>query len=196
MVSLEKALQSTLNSATEQPTSPRVSFSSDFFDERDFISICPDPMWDPHGSLDESNSELDMIEFEFPSGSRRPSTMMPADELFHRGKMLPFLKPGPKSDTKPREDMATMRWLPDEGPSPRPPKCTVLWKELLSLKKRRATSVPDISLSDAIGKKGNQRTVGVRLRPAISVPICSHAKSTVFSPIFRSRKGGLREVIR
>ncbi|GER37426.1 WRKY DNA-binding protein 57 [Striga asiatica] len=195
MVSLEKALQSTLNSTTEQPTSPRASFSSDFFDERDFISICPDPMWGLHGSLDElNNSELDMIEFEFefPSGSRRPSTMMPADELCHQGKMLPFLQPGPKKPgPKPREETAKMSWLPDEGPSPRPPKCTVLWKELLSLKKRRATSAPpDLSLSDAVGKKVIQR----RIRPGISVPICSQAKSAAFSPIFRSRKGGFREV--
>ena len=31
-------------------------------------------------------------------------------------------------------------WFIDEDPSPRPPKCTVLWKELLRLKKQRNPS--------------------------------------------------------
>ncbi|GER44713.1 pentapeptide repeat-containing protein [Striga asiatica] len=199
MVSL-KIHQLSSNSITEQPLSPRTSFSSEFFNERDFISICPNPMWD------EAYSEWDMIEFEFPS----------AGQLFHKPKPKP--KPMDGSGKPTRE---IINWLPEDDPSPRPPKCTILWKELFNLKKSRATSAaafsamssssfskslssaPRASLSDANinkdkskvikrnkEKKGKER-MSIRIRPVLNVPICSQAKSVAFSPVFPVRKGRL-----
>ncbi|CAA0812269.1 Unknown protein [Striga hermonthica] len=192
MVSL-KIHQPASNPITEQPLSPRTSFSSDFFNDRDFISICPNPMWD------EAYSEWDMIEFEFLSVSQPK----PADGL---GKA-----------TRPitRE---TINWLPEDDPSPRPPKCTILWKELLNLKKSRTTSAPPFSMPSSFSKsssspraslsdhadnvkdkskvikrkekKGKER-MSIRIRPILNVPICSQAKSIAFSPVFPVRKGRL-----
>ncbi|KAJ6324013.1 hypothetical protein OIU76_011338 [Salix suchowensis] len=63
-------------------------------------------------------------------------------------------------------------WFVDDDPSPRPPNCIVLWKELLRLKKQRAsslspssssssTSSSSSSLSDIVaeeeGKRGSRK---------------------------------------
>ncbi|CAI0466226.1 unnamed protein product [Linum tenue] len=101
-----------------------------------------------------------------------------------------------------------VNWFVDDDPSPRPPKCTVLWKELLRLKKQRpasslspsssssSTSSSSSSLADAAvagsnnnnqvkraAKKGLERTrsASIRIRPMINVPICSQMKSTAHS---------------
>ncbi|KAF3588910.1 hypothetical protein F2Q69_00032324 [Brassica cretica] len=102
-------------------------------------------------------------------------------------------------------------WFIDEDPSPRPPKCTVLWKELLRLKKQRnsasSSSVrtvsslsPSSSTSSSSslereerekegkrGKKGLERTrsSSMRIRPMIHVPVCTPSKSSVpLPPLF------------
>ncbi|KAL1189238.1 hypothetical protein V5N11_032649 [Cardamine amara subsp. amara] len=112
-------------------------------------------------------------------------------------------------------------WFLDDDPSPRPPKCTVLWKELLRLKKQRtttttttttttsstrvsslspsssssSTSSSSSSIGDAVkkeerekegkrGKKGLERTrsVTMRIRPMIHVPVCTLSKSSAALP--------------
>ncbi|CAN0856662.1 hypothetical protein LINGRAHAP2_LOCUS6554 [Linum grandiflorum] len=99
---------------------------------------------------------------------------------------------------------AAMNWFVDDDPSPRPPKCTVLWKELLRLKKQRpvsslspsssssstsssSSSLGDVATKDKKGsqqvkraKKGLERTrsSSIRIRPMINVPICSQMKSS------------------
>ncbi|CAA0403633.1 unnamed protein product [Arabidopsis thaliana] len=113
-------------------------------------------------------------------------------------------------------------WFLDDDPSPRPPKCTVLWKELLRLKKQRttttttastrvsslspsssssSTSSSSSSIGDAVkkeerekegkrGKKGLERTrsVTMRIRPMIHVPVCTPSKSSSrLPPLFPLR---------
>lgn len=113
-------------------------------------------------------------------------------------------------------------WFLDDDPSPRPPKCTVLWKELLRLKKQRttttttsstrvsslspsssssSTSSSSSSIGDAVkkeekekegkrGKKGLERTrsVTMRIRPMIHVPVCTPSKSSApLPPLFPLR---------
>ncbi|KVH94898.1 hypothetical protein Ccrd_003040 [Cynara cardunculus var. scolymus] len=101
-----------------------------------------------------------------------PATMLTADELFFEGKLLPFWQNEKlnKISIKPEKVVAKeavtmkedennnnnrMSWFIDEDPSPRPPKCTVLWKELLRLKKQRASSVLSPSSSTSSNSSSN-----------------------------------------
>lgn len=162
MVSVEivQATDATTRSIAEPPTSPRISFSAEFLDENNFISISP------HSETSEKDQEKPRInaEFEFLSNNNGSShTMLTADELFFEGKLLPFwqthhseqlnkisLKPK-DAEKEVNKEAAENRasWLVDDDPSPRPPKCTVLWKELLRLKKQRASSLSPSSSSSS-----------------------------------------------
>ena len=77
--------------------------------------------------------------------------MVTADEVFFEGRVLPFWKAQqmeklnmidfkPKEEKKTSEEGTDVSWFVDDDPSPRPPKCTVLWKELLRLKKHHPPS--------------------------------------------------------
>ncbi|KAF6135069.1 hypothetical protein GIB67_040380 [Kingdonia uniflora] len=69
----------------EPASSPRISFSVDFFkDDKEFISISPNYV-KIQTALEKPSNVAD-FEFSF-SGS---NTMLPADELFYEGKLLPF----------------------------------------------------------------------------------------------------------
>ncbi|KAL9232844.1 hypothetical protein vseg_007908 [Gypsophila vaccaria] len=48
-----------------------------------------------------------------------------------------------------RDQQEPRIWFVDDDPSPRPPKCTVLWKELLRLKKQRGSSTLSPSSSSS-----------------------------------------------
>ncbi|KAF8089640.1 hypothetical protein N665_0500s0006 [Sinapis alba] len=206
-------------SKTESPPligPPRISFS----DGGDFICISP-PV---------NCKELEKVttEFEFLSENASPQRRMhTADELFSEGKLLPFwqekyseklknvnLKTNEEEEEK-RKVEATMKsndnnsnrvsWFIDEDPSPRPPKCTVLWKELLRLKKQRKPSsvrtVSSLSPSSSTSSsssledkreekegKGAKRVASMRIRPMIHVPICTPSKSSVpLPPLFPLR---------
>ncbi|KAF8025249.1 hypothetical protein BT93_F2175 [Corymbia citriodora subsp. variegata] len=170
-------------------SAPRISFSADFLDESDFISINPDGHLHDQETKPKEAMAMDLEkkprngEFEFLAANMSPHRMMTADELFFEGKLLPFwqmqqserlkritLKPksgdseearGGGRDQKPDRGEEEMRsnknyynsnnidqdqeqnrvsWFLDDDPSPRPPKCTVLWKELLRLKTKQRTS--------------------------------------------------------
>lgn len=118
------------------------------------------------------------------------------------------------NNTKEQDSNSNNRgsWFLDDDPSPRPPNCTVLWKELLRLKKQRttkttttvsstkastlspsssssSTSSSSSSIGDAVkeesekkGKKGLERTrsVTMRIRPMIHVPVCTPSKPPLF----------------
>ncbi|CAF1778259.1 hypothetical protein Bca4012_045746 [Brassica carinata] len=119
------------------------------------------------------------------------------------------------NSTKEQENNNRGSWFLDDDPSPRPPNCTVLWKELLRLKKQRntkttntttkasstkasslspsssssSTSSSSSSIGDAVkeesekkGKKGLERTrsVTMRIRPMIHVPVCTPTKPPLF----------------
>ncbi|KAL2463942.1 hypothetical protein Fot_53598 [Forsythia ovata] len=133
MVSLETVQAS--SKCIEPNSSPRISFSADFLDENNFISICPNPQADKKEREKTFNAE-----FEFLSGNLTSQNMITADELFCEGKLLPFWqmhhseklnKISLKTDnaegetdgkeTNNKED-TRISWFLDDDPSPRPPK--------------------------------------------------------------------------
>ncbi|EYU45635.1 hypothetical protein ABFS82_14G015800 [Erythranthe guttata] len=174
MVSQE-ALESTCGgAATAEPTisGPRISFSTEFLDENDFISICPNRHPPEKKPENRTTAARNGPEFEFLSGNSA-SNMTTADELFSEGKMLPFwqthhqysettlnkLKTDTTTNIAAGQAAATagaaaeqdrrISWFLDDDPSPRPPKCTVLWKELLRLRKQRPSTLSPSSSSSS-----------------------------------------------
>ncbi|KAL4298413.1 hypothetical protein GQ457_12G003230 [Hibiscus cannabinus] len=239
-MALEAVQASSRNIVEPNPnpnSSPRISFSSDFLDETNFISI------NPHSQNEEMEAEKEkdkarVAEFEFLSSKVSSHAMLTADELFFEGKLLPFwqmqqsekLKQISIRKTKDdvgevvvgveevinKDERSRMSWFVDDDPSPRPPKCTVLWKELLRLKKQRASSSSlspssssssssSSSLADIAAceegkhkhvkriKKGLERTrsASIRIRPMVNVPICTQVKSSALPPLFPLKKGRL-----
>ncbi|KAG2272986.1 hypothetical protein Bca52824_067541 [Brassica carinata] len=206
---------------------PRISFSADLSDGGDFICISPVIC------KELEKGSVKVSDFEFLSENVTPQRMHTADELFSEGKLLPFwqakhseklknvnLKTNEEEEQSRNGEVTMMKsrdqesnrvsWFIDEDPSPRPPKCTVLWKELLRLKKQRnsaSSSVrtvsslsPSSSTSSSSslereerekegkrGKKGLERTrsASMRIRPMIHVPVCTPSKSSVpLPPLF------------
>lgn len=232
MVSLETVQGS--SKCNESNSSPRISFSADFLDENNFISICPNPQAEKKEREKAFNAE-----FEFLSGNLKSQNMITADELFSEGKLLPFwqmhhseklnkisLKTENSEEVTDGKEMnnkeeTRISWFLDDDPSPRPPKCTVLWKELLKLKKQRASTLSPSSSSSSSSSRGSQvdmppvderkervgprdktvkrikkgldraRSTSMRIRPMINVPICTQGKNSALPPLFSIRKGRL-----
>ncbi|KAF5195273.1 hypothetical protein FRX31_015133 [Thalictrum thalictroides] len=163
MISLESVQANSRSMDTT--SSPRISFSCDFLDEKNFISLSPSS--ETKKVLDTEKDKGCNIDFEFLSTDSATDTMLTADELFSEGKLLPFwqkqhvdrlnkinLKQKVEDEEEEKEaskeETNRVSWFIDEDPSPRPPKCTVLWKELLRLKKQRASSLsPSSSTSSS-----------------------------------------------
>ncbi|OAY55800.1 uncharacterized protein LOC110612196 [Manihot esculenta] len=163
MVSLE-TVQATSRSI-DQTSSPRISFSAEFLDENNFISISPNTL-QPEEDHEMEREKARNAEFEFLSGNMSSHAILTADELFFEGKLLPFwqmqqseklhkisLKSKETMEVEEEEEVnkeePRVSWFVDDDPSPRPPKCTVLWKELLRLKKQRASSLSPSSSSSS-----------------------------------------------
>ncbi|KAK8511070.1 hypothetical protein V6N13_013482 [Hibiscus sabdariffa] len=243
-----EAVQASSRNGIEPNSSPRISFSADFLDETDFISI------NPHSQNQEMDAEKEkdkarVADFEFLSSKVSSHAMLTADELFFEGKLLPFwqmqhseklkqislrkAKDAEEEDDDDdngggvvveevinKDESSRVSWFVDDDPSPRPPKCTVLWKELLRLKKQRASSLSPSSSSSSSSssladiaaseegkqgsgnrdnkhvkriKKGLERTrsASIRIRPMINVPICTQVKSSTLPPLFPLKKGRL-----
>ncbi|KAJ8768428.1 hypothetical protein K2173_021581 [Erythroxylum novogranatense] len=152
----------------DQPSSPRISFSAEFLDEKNFISMGPIPQAEK-GQVNMEKEKARNAEFEFLSNSKNSHNMLTADELFFEGKLLPFwqmqhseklnkisLNTKETEGHNDEEDVditskeePRVSWFVDDDPSPRPPKCTVLWKELLRLRKQRASSLSPSSSSSS-----------------------------------------------
>ncbi|KAJ0261199.1 hypothetical protein HA466_0043640 [Hirschfeldia incana] len=217
------------------PSGPRISFSADLSSsdsEGDYICINPKNHFLVKQEQDKSSSKAG--DFEFLSNTQ---TMLTADELFSEGKFLPFrhvkhseklqnvtskTKAVEEQEEEDQEDRKVVKeeenvnhsnggrsWFLDDDPSPRPPKCTVLWKELLRLKKQRtntkasslspsssssSTSSSSSSIGDAVkkeerekrgGKKGLERTrsLTMKIRPMIHVPVCSPPSKPPLFPL-------------
>ncbi|KAJ9182081.1 hypothetical protein P3X46_006111 [Hevea brasiliensis] len=165
MVSLE-TVQATSRSI-DQTSSPRISFSAEFLDENNFISISPNTL------QTEKDQEMERekarnAEFEFLSSNVSSHAISTADELFFEGKLLPFwqmqqseklhkislkskvsVEEEEEEEEEVNKEEPRVGWFVDDDPSPRPPKCTVLWKELLRLKKQRASSLSPSSSSSS-----------------------------------------------
>ncbi|CAH9122227.1 unnamed protein product [Cuscuta epithymum] len=145
-------------------SSPRISFSADYLDENDFISICPNS-----DAQKDKEKACNAPEFEFLSGELKSESCLitPADELFFEGKMIPFWemthfekKLGNISlKTEEEEEMEKQRkeaaWFLDDDPSPRLPKCIVLWKELMRLRRNRPSSSLSPSSSTSSSSSGS-----------------------------------------
>ncbi|KAL8486367.1 hypothetical protein ACS0TY_023167 [Phlomoides rotata] len=226
MVSLQEPLQATAKCGVEPISSPRISFSSEFLDENNFISICPKR---DVGEREKSGRNVD---FEFLSGGSTTSNMMSADELFCEGKLLPSRHVEKLATLKTTAEVAApteietstnhdqdrrISWFLDDDPSPRPPTCTVLWKELLRLKKQRPSTLSSLSSSSSSSssensstderkkgggernkvankvKKGLERTksASIRIRPMINVPICT-TRNASLPPLFSLRRSSGR----
>ncbi|XP_022722101.1 uncharacterized protein LOC111279364 [Durio zibethinus] len=187
-----EAVQATSRTTIEPISSPGISFSADFLDENNFISI--NPLSQNEGKEREKDQkEKDkarVAEFEFLSSNVSSHAMLTADELFFEGKLLPFwqmqhseklnkisLKTKDSEEEEEEEvinkEESRVNCFVDDDPSPRPPKCTVLWKELLRLKKQRqhasslspsssssstsssSSSLADIVTAEEAGKEGS-----------------------------------------
>ncbi|RRT69152.1 hypothetical protein B296_00001647 [Ensete ventricosum] len=109
---------------------------------------------------DGEESSGDFVDFEFRLHD--PVAMLPADELFADGKLVPLQmavgKPvvlGSAAKIRSPERAKTLRMAEDSGSdpyafSPRAPSCTSRWRELLGLK-RAATPKPDpVKVSPAL----------------------------------------------
>ncbi|CAL9219791.1 unnamed protein product [Arabidopsis halleri] len=159
-------------SNTESPPllGPRISFSADLSDGGDFI--CITPVMCKELEKEVVKGSVKVSDFEFLSSENvSPQRMLTADELFSEGKLLPFwqvkhseklknitLKTNEEEEGEQRKVEVMKKdqeinnrdnrvsWFIDEDPSPRPPKCTVLWKELLRLKKQRNPSSSSVAV--------------------------------------------------
>ncbi|XP_068637304.1 uncharacterized protein [Aristolochia californica] len=106
--------------------SPRISFSSDFVDPDQKIKherlAAPPP--------DASNFEFSVSNY----------SMIAADEIFFKGRILPLKKNCTKKLQKMtlRDELCNDDDGGDDGISPRPPKGPTRWKELLGLRKTHA----------------------------------------------------------
>ncbi|CAN1807662.1 hypothetical protein LINPERHAP1_LOCUS25119 [Linum perenne] len=149
LVSIETTLESAATRSTlDQISSPRISFSSEFLDDNNFISITPNH----HNDKDTKFLKPPQSPIRHAAAGDNQFEFLSSDELFFEGKLLPFWQMQQserlnKITLKCKEggggEAAAMRevnWFVDDDPSPRPPKCTVLWKELLRLKKQRPVS--------------------------------------------------------
>ncbi|CAN1129346.1 hypothetical protein LINPERPRIM_LOCUS17388 [Linum perenne] len=150
LVSIETTLESAATRSTlDQISSPRISFSSEFLDDNNFISITPNH----HNDKDTKFLKPPQSPIRGGEPKAGHARMLTADELFFEGKLLPFwqmqqserlnkitLKCKEGGGTPTTAAMREVNWFVDDDPSPRPPKCTVLWKELLRLKKQRPVS--------------------------------------------------------
>ncbi|KAK9146695.1 hypothetical protein Sjap_006598 [Stephania japonica] len=230
-----------ISRSVEPTSSPRISFSAEFF-VSDQVSMSPKH---GHGHIEKGKECNGDFEFLSTDRSVAANSMLTADELFFEGKLLPFwqveqteklnkitLTPKMQVEDHQKEpnnnrEECRVTWVMDDDPSPRPPTCTVLWKELLRLKKHRSSSLsssPSVSSSSSSSsslssvsssnseegikerkgvwdkekhvkriKKGLERTrsASFRMRPMVSVPICTHNKNNALSPMLHLKKGNV-----
>ncbi|KAF8405046.1 hypothetical protein HHK36_009943 [Tetracentron sinense] len=109
------------------PMSPRISFSNGFLDTQQTIK---------HERSSRSEAPVSS-DFEF---SVTNNTMITADELFSKGRLLPF-----KDNCTNQLQKMTLRDEllideDDDNVSPRPPKGSIRWKGLLGLKRNHIVS--------------------------------------------------------
>ncbi|MCL7026817.1 hypothetical protein MKW94_001361 [Papaver nudicaule] len=117
------------NSYCSSQMSPRISFSQDFVDvQRMNNTQRRDYYQSPPASSD----------FEFSISNNYTMMAAPADELFSKGRLLPF-KDTSNSNTKKMtlRDELLNEQSTSAPSSSRPPKSPIRWKELLGLKRNR-----------------------------------------------------------
>ena len=138
--------------------SPRISFSREFPDEESKMAggKSPSPAEKPSDPVEVSDPDVsgkDVGDFEFRLED--PVAMLPADELFSDGKLVPLqvsvIRPSvtsiPSSEIRSPETAKSRRRteVSCTDPylfSPKAPRCSSRWKELLGLKKLYQSSNP------------------------------------------------------
>ncbi|XP_073046249.1 uncharacterized protein [Primulina eburnea] len=170
----EKSVHSSSSSSSN--SCPRVSFSTELLVGKNYSSLYPDPKDEEEGYSNDSEPQRTPSngEFEFLSGGL--TNMRAADELFCEGKLLPFwqmqrsdhyklnkislnsenLEKGFAKAEQVDKEASRISWFLDDDPSPRPPTCTVLWKELLSLRKQRASPLSSSSSSSSSSSRSSK----------------------------------------
>ncbi|GER33888.1 hypothetical protein STAS_10050 [Striga asiatica] len=138
--------------------SPRISFGCEFSDEEasrgSASNLCSKSQTTAGKAGGEKpevpdleTSDIDLVDFEFPLED--PVAMLPADELFTNGKLVPLqlsairhaAAPAPASSCVRSPDTPKSRHRSEASPvdpymfSPKAPRCSSRWKELLGLKK-------------------------------------------------------------
>ncbi|KAF0902313.1 hypothetical protein E2562_015533 [Oryza meyeriana var. granulata] len=152
---------------------PRVSFSRDAGAEEAAVVVVCSPVAAAVATTPEPAISKDFIDFEFSLGGS--ATMLPADELFADGKLLPLRKaaaatlpeldaaaprppqpeamPAPSEPMKPLRSAAAVDAADPYVFSPKAPSCSSRWRELLGLKRAAAQSPkPSPSPSSALAR--------------------------------------------
>ncbi|KAI3922215.1 hypothetical protein MKX01_005904 [Papaver californicum] len=137
------------NSYCSSQMSPRISFSLDFVDtQRMNNTQRRDYYQSPPASSD----------FEFSITDNYTMMAAPADELFSKGRLLPFKDTSNNNNKKITlrdellNDQSTS--TPSSSSSSRPPKSPIRWKELLGLKRNRNNN--NVSSKKPSSKTGNE----------------------------------------
>jgi len=141
------------------PMSPRISFSNDFVDSQQIMK------------QERSSRETPVsTDFEF---SVTNYSMMSADELFFKGRLLPFKDNGSNQMQRTIRDELLVD--DDEGDevSPRPPKGSTRWKGLLGLKRSHIGS-KKVDKSEG----SMERSVGESRRSGFVHEEVQHSKSS------------------
>ncbi|KAG6591844.1 hypothetical protein SDJN02_13527, partial [Cucurbita argyrosperma subsp. argyrosperma] len=154
--------------------SPRVSFSREFPDDSSAnlsgFELSPSSITDTsHASKPAiSGTDLEGSASDFEFRLEHPVTLIPANELFFNGKLVPLQLPSLKSSVKEElsateiesrsPDTTTLRRVTEIGNadpysfSPRAPRCSSRWREILGLKKANQMT------SSIAAKNENQKT--------------------------------------
>ncbi|KAJ9170710.1 hypothetical protein P3X46_018800 [Hevea brasiliensis] len=133
------------------PMSPRISFSNDFLDSQQIIN-------QERSSRSEAPVSTD---FEFSVSNY---SMMSADELFFKGRLLPFKDNGSNSQMQRtiRDELLVNDDDQYEGHevSLRPPKGSTRWKGLLGLKRSHIGSKKVDKSDGSVERVGEGRRLG------------------------------------
>ncbi|KAJ0975770.1 hypothetical protein J5N97_017735 [Dioscorea zingiberensis] len=139
--------------------SPRISFSRDLPDE-------PKPSSPKQKPVPEDAAK-DLVDFEFRLHD--PVTMLPADELFSDGKLVPLQLRPSVADSSAAENRSLEAAKPRRrveiavseayALSPKAPRCSSRWRELLGLKKLQNSKSEPQKQSPAPGKISNARSL-------------------------------------
>ncbi|XP_019450007.1 PREDICTED: uncharacterized protein LOC109352461 isoform X3 [Lupinus angustifolius] len=133
---------------------------------------------------------LDASAADFEFCLEHPVTMLPADELFSDGKLLPLhlssLKPfTPSTTDSPSPETSTAKPLEPFLFSPKAPSCSSRWRELLGLKKKQQH--PNNTISDTQKTTSSSSTKSIKqfLHHCSSKTTSSSENSTLNLPLLK-----------
>lgn len=184
--SAENFIDCTLSCPASGWLSPRISFSRDLADDGGRNS---DEKPDLEGSV------KDFVDFEFRLDD--PVKMLPADELFSDGKLIPLhlapMRPSEGSSAGVRSPAPINLWRRVEikGPdlyafSPKAPRCSSRWKEMLGLKKAQGSKTERQNAASTASKGSYSKSLKLFLHrndrssssdPSLNLPLLRDSDS-------------------